>query len=363
MNWLKKNLFLVGGGVIALGLLGFAVFFLLTNKQGADEVGADLSTQTQELKRLATSDPYPNQENIESARKEQKKVGEFLQECRRFFVPVTDLTNVDSATFKNLLETAISEMVRDAEKAGVALPNSPAAKYDFTFKPQRSSVVFVPETLVPLATQVAEIKAICDVLFDARVHALTGLRRMPVAKEDDSATDYLLGKKATTNAVTGAVLAPYEIQFQGFTAEMAAVLEGFYRSSNCFIVRNIDVQTNVLAAAFTPEGAPSYLPYPTYAPPPSQLSPGDVMRQRYGGMGPGGRYGPFGGGGRYGQPGLGPGSRYAPPPALTPGPTPGAVAAHVRRGPETILDERPFKVTMYVEAVRLIERARSKSAK
>ena len=55
MNWLKKNLFLVGGSVIALGLLGFAIFFLLTNKQGADEVGADLSTQTQELKRLATT--------------------------------------------------------------------------------------------------------------------------------------------------------------------------------------------------------------------------------------------------------------------------------------------------------------------
>ena len=29
MSWLKKNLSLVVGGVVALGLLGFAIFFLL----------------------------------------------------------------------------------------------------------------------------------------------------------------------------------------------------------------------------------------------------------------------------------------------------------------------------------------------
>jgi len=38
-------------------------------------------------------------------------------------------------------------------------------------------------------------------------------------------------------------------------------------------------------------------------------------------------------------------------------------APAARRGPETILDERPFKVTMYVEAVRLIERGKAISAK
>src|SRR5439155_368936 len=83
-----------------------------------------------------------------------------------------------------------------------------------------------------------EIKAICDVLFDARVQMLVGLRRTPVAKEDEEATDYLFGRKPATNAVTGAVAVPYEISFQGFSGELAAVLEGFYRSSNCFVVKN-----------------------------------------------------------------------------------------------------------------------------
>ena len=164
MNWLKRNLFLVGGGVAALGLLGFAIFFLLTRKQAVDEVTAELNTRTEEWKQLVASDPYPNQENIERAKGEQKKLAEFLDQTRKFFVPVASFpTNLDGATFKNLLETTIAELVHDAEKSGVSLPSS--NRYDFTFKPQRNSLDFAPGTLVPLAMQVSEIRAICDVLL------------------------------------------------------------------------------------------------------------------------------------------------------------------------------------------------------
>ncbi len=251
-------------------------------------------------------------------------------------MPVASFTNIDSAVFKDLLQTSISDLEHDAEKAGVTLP----AKYDFTFTPQRKSVDFAEDTLVPLASQVAEIKAICDVLFEARIHTLNGLRRVPVAKEDQGATDYLLGQKPTTNTAVGAVLAPYEIQFQGFSAELAAVLEGFYRSSNCFIVKNLDVQTNVVSAASeSVPTVPSYFSYPSYAPPGvpplPQTSPGEMMRRRYG---------------------L---SRLPPTIAPTPAPPPAVLAPPARRGPETILDERPFKVTLYVQAVRLIERVKS----
>src|SRR3989442_4758130 len=285
MNWLKRNLFLVGGGVVALALLGFAIFFLLTRKSMVDQVTAELNTRTEEWKQLVARDPYPNPENIERAKGEQKKLAEFLDQTRKFFVPVASFpTNLDGATFKNLLETTISVLVHDAEKSGVSLPSS--NRYDFTFKPQRSSLDFAPATLVPLAMQVSEIKAICDVLFDARVHTLVGLRRAPVAKDEEgtaSSADYLSGRKPATNAVTGAVLAPYEIVFQGFSTELAAVLEGFYRSPNCFIVKNIDVQTNVVFASVG-EFVPSYVPSYSFAPgvPPPVLNPYEQMRRRYG---------------------------------------------------------------------------------
>ena len=49
MNWLKRNLFLVAGGVVAVALLGFAVFFLLTRKTMVDEVTAELNTRAEPL--------------------------------------------------------------------------------------------------------------------------------------------------------------------------------------------------------------------------------------------------------------------------------------------------------------------------
>ena len=53
MAWLKKNLFLAVGGLILLGLLGFAIFFLINSKAVVDEVTGQLAEQTEQLKKLA----------------------------------------------------------------------------------------------------------------------------------------------------------------------------------------------------------------------------------------------------------------------------------------------------------------------
>ncbi|HKS38663.1 MAG TPA: Amuc_1100 family pilus-like protein [Verrucomicrobiae bacterium] len=341
MNWIKKNLFLVVGGLIALALLAVAGWFWYTRKAAVDQVTAELNEQTAEFQRLMTRDPHPNQDNIEAARKEQERLTAFLGQARQYFIPAVSFTNLDKETFKGLLETTIFELVRDAEKAGVNLPG----KYDFTFKTQRGSVVFAPETLMPLATQVAEIKALCDVLFRARVHSLVSLRRIPVAKEDEGSIDFLSGRKPVTNAVTGAITTPYEIVFQGFSAELAGVLDGFYRATNCFIVKNIDVQTNVTVSATEP--VPSYQPFSYTAPaatptPTAQPSYDALMRQRYG----------IGNPYRGIRPGEGVPSTAAPVVPVTP----------TRRGPETVLDEKPLKFTMYLESVRLSPTASSKAA-
>lgn len=330
MSWIKRNIFLLVGGLVALGLLGYAGYYSYTEKTRVEEVTGLLNEKTTELKRLTTRDPHPNQGNIDLAKQEQVRENALIEKVRRFFTPVATFTNLDSATFKNYLETTIFQLDREAKDAGVELPQ----KFDYTFGPQRKKVDFTPDTLIPLASRLAEIQVLCDVLYDARVHSIVSLRRVPVAKDDDSANDYLLGKKPATNSVTGAVSSPYEVVFQGFTSELAGVLNGFSRSPHCFIVKNVDVQTNSASATTPGDSVPIYYNPGTTAPG-RQISPQDMMRMRYG-LGMRNRYGG------------GPQAAPAAPVVAAP-----VTAAPTRRGPETILDERPLKITMYIEAVTI----------
>ncbi len=338
MSWLKRNLFLVVGGVVALALLGGAGYFLWSEKTQADSVTGELQALIDDLTRLTSRDPFPNDANIEAVKVDQKRLATLLEDIRRHFVPTSAYTNIDSETFKGLLENTIAELEKSAERAGVKLPE----KYDFTFKPERTTTVFDAPDLLPLASELADIRAICDVLFRARVHLLSGIRRVPVGKLDQGAADFLTVVKARTNGVVNAVIRPYEFTFQGFSGELANVLDGFGRSPYCLIVKNVNVEP--VSASTTTEGGETstpgaYLQSSAGAGvPTAPLSAAERFARRYGrsAMGPGSRYPGFRG------------------PAATAPVTPAPVAvAPVRRGPETVLDEKPLKITMLIESVRM----------
>lgn len=350
MNWLKRNLSLVVGALVALILLGLTGFYLFSQRQKERAVTTQLEAQIAEWKRLTSRKPSASEENIEAARKEQQRLTELLQTNRQFYEPTATFTNMDSATFKTLLETTIYDLEQRASRNGVTLPQ----RYNFTAGRLRASVVFQEAELLPLAYQLAEIRAICQILFDARIHSLSKIRRVPVSKQDTGSTEYLTGSKIVTNAVTGAVVTPYEFTFNGFSSELSAVLTGLQQSKHAFIVKMMDVEH---AADATPALMPD-MPYPIpgggvpMTQPMQPQTGADLMRQRYG-QGPPGRGGPGGGRSsefiqRYGTTpgGRPPGAPGAPGNVLTP-------AGSARRGPETVLEEKQLKVTLTVDAVRL----------
>jgi hypothetical protein len=343
MNWLKPNLFLIIGCAVTLLLLGLAGFYLYTQVEKESTVSNQLETQMNDWRRLTTRVPSVNEDNIVLARAEQKKLADLFRETRGYFAPATTLTNIDTSTFRHLLDTTLFELEQSASRQGVALPPN----YAFTVDWVRRSVVFDQAELLPLAHQLAEIQELCEMLFDARVHSLVRLRRVPVSTRDQGSNDYLQGMKPITNAVTRAVVMPYEITFQGFTAELAEVLDTFQRTPMAVMVKTVDVESG--GALPTRIDAPSAVPGTPlrYAPPvrPGAPTGEDLMRDRYG-VGPAGARSPYGGRGtapdRYRQtPGPGTG------PALVP------FTGAARRGPETVLEEELLKITMVVEVVRL----------
>lgn len=336
MQWIKRNLYLVVGGVVALGLLGFAGFYLFTKVRQDQAITEELNTATARLETLARRDPYPNPENITAAKEEGVRLQGFLSDVEEHFLPPRIPDELNNMRFRSYLDNTRARLLADAQLAGVEVPTN----YWFTFSSLSGTVNFKPATLQPLATQLADIQSICQVLFDAKVNSLVWLKRVSVDSSDTSLTgsqDYLSGK-AVTNAYS--VVMPYEVAFQGFSSELAAVLDGLARLPHCLIVTNVVAEQAATATTPTSDesGQMAELSSRYGRPIGMGMDPRQAMMDRYG-MG-GGRYG----GGRYG------GGRGMPSfqPVI-----PQPVQRPASRGPATILDEKPLRFILSINAVNL----------
>lgn len=315
MQWIKRNLFLVVGGAVALGLLGLAGFYLLTKIQQDKTVTEQLDAATQKLETLAKRDPYPNPENIKSAKEEEDRLQKFLGNVEKHFASAPYPKQLSPMDFRTYLESTRAELTEQAQHAGVELPTN----YWFSFSAQKSAMTFSAGSLEPLASQVADIKAICEVLFDAKINSLVWLRRVPSDSQADVAgsQDYLSSKPTTNN---WSVMMPYEVTFQGFSAQLGSVLEGLVHSPYCYVVTNIVVEPASSATAGPSEQQS--------APPPGLANPPAVnpysMAARYGNI--------------YNR--------------MRGMPTPQPVV-QVQTGPKTILDEKSLRFTLSVQAIRL----------
>jgi hypothetical protein len=315
MAWVKRNLGLVIGGVVALALLGVAVFYFWSNYQQDQAVTAQLDETTEKFKGLLNRPLMPGGEgakvnNIELLREENKRMEHFLQDVRARFGKRDIPTNISNRDFRALLDNTVHDLQRAADSLGISVPGK--KDYWFTFSPQKSAVEF--KNIDMLTHQLMDVKDLCEILYSAKIHDLVGIRRVPASSEDNNTTDFLTDKKASTNEF--AVVTPYELRFQGFSSELARVLEKIVSAKRCFVVRSIGVDK-----APTEEQQAAAQPSP--------------MEMRYGG--------------RYRNP-----YNVAPPPVANP--------AAPRRPANVLLDENKLLMVLQVDAVRLKETPPAKAA-
>ena len=142
MQWIKRNLFLVLGGVVALGLLGFAGFYLFAKIQQDQGVTGELDSATQKLETLAKRDPYPNPENIAAAKDEGKRLQSFLGDVEKHFQPAPYPDELNPMEFRTYLDNTRAKLLSDAHRAGVEVPTN----YWFTFAAQKGAMTFSPAT-------------------------------------------------------------------------------------------------------------------------------------------------------------------------------------------------------------------------
>lgn len=343
MDWIKRNLYFLIGGLVALALMGFAGWYLYSKWDLNNEILGKLDEQYAELKRLNELKPHPGSgktDNIKAAKEQQQELRTYIQKAREHFqrcprIPVPESSKLTSQEFSSALSLTLAQMQQDATRASVVLPpkDSRGQTYSFSFAAQRESLAYAAGSLDPLSVQLGEIKVIGAVLLQAKINALDNLRRERVSDDDlkGPQTDYLPDKSVTNEL---AVLSPYELSFRCFSPELAAVLAGFASSPYGLLVKTINVEM-APATAVSPEpaAAPVYQPTATYTPPPPprRMEEAPGMPDRYG-----------------------MGSRPAIRPPAQPTYLPPVASTVNRGGLPLALDEKQLKVTLMLNVVKLV---------
>lgn len=313
MLWLKRNLLLAAGGLIAILLLGFGLYYFWTNRQNNKKIEAQLEENKTTFGGLINKDPYPSPTNIARAKQEVQRAREAITNARAYFQPVPFEPVTDQA-FKAVLDNSIFDLHKKAEAASVILPSK---TYAFTFEHQKRQLQFPPEAFPALPQQLAEIKLICELFFDAGINKLITVRRARLyAEEPLSQVDHH-EMKPEVDEPMGMGSNPYEVVFHAFSTDLATALQSFYKSTNGLLVKAIAVE---VAAAEAPQPGvnppAAQIPRPVVAPPaPAPTAPRPL------------------------------------PPRTAPGAT---APAKPPEGLKTVLNERLLKITMVLEVLRTL---------
>jgi hypothetical protein len=308
MAWIKRNLFFTIGSLIAILLLGAASYYGFKSWRDNSSKMGQLQEAYNDLQSDLNKVPSPSDDNIAAAKDQEGQLRKWIGDAREHFKPVPPIPNppdgnVTTEQFAGSLRKTIQDLQVEATNANVGLPPD----YSFSFAAERNLVTFAPGSLNPLASHLGDVKAICEILFDAKINALDGIQREMISDNDATGpqSDYLADKSQTGDFAT---ITPYIITFRCFSADLGHVIAKMAATDYAFVVKGINVMP--ASGAQAPMGGnPEAMPPPGF------------------------------------QPGFPPGGFNAQPPMQQQTPENG--------GLQTVLDEQLLQVTMAIEVVKL----------
>ena len=312
MLWIKRNLFLAAGGLIALLVLLGGLYYLWSGIQRNGELDEKVTENQTKLNGFYNSpDPFPSRNNIDLAKAEIEKLRQAAARSRKYFAPLP-VEKMTALQFRSFRDVTLDGLRRAADTADTKLPNN---GYTFSFLAQNGQTQFSPGTFPLVPEQMTELKAICETLFKASARQIGNIRRARVSDEDAKAggTDYLsLG--IITNVEAQVITSPYEVTFYGFSGSLAQIMTALARAPYGVVIKAIQVEGEDASKVADAGGLPAQgVAGVTPAGPPLARQPG----------------------------------RPLPPGAAGLRPPPGGA-----RRTQTILDEKPFKVTLLLYVVK-----------
>ena len=329
MGWIKRNLFFVVGGILTVGLLGLAGFYIYKGWSSNSDASSSLNELYSKLQELAQAPQQPGNDkinNTEIAKGQEQQMHDWIKQAAGYFQPIAPIPEgvVTSKTYATALGSTIYQLQQEAKQNSVNLP----PQYYFSFQAQ-STKLTISSGLGPLAEQLGQVKAISEILFGARVNDLISIQRVRVSDDDAAAgsqSDYI-DERPVTNDL--AVITPYMLTFQTFTPELARVITGFATSTNSFIVKSVSVQPANATESGEMNGTMNGPFYPSPSNPMPGYDPRYPHMQRMPMMPP-----------------------VEPPPNMPGAPTPTG-----KGGLQTVLKEQKLRIIMEVEIVKLLPKS------
>jgi hypothetical protein len=246
MNWFRQNRFL-GAFLIGLGVCTLAaVWFLFSAKSDSDDASTRLSQTVAELNRLEGLNPYPSEENLRKMKGHADDYGTTLAKLKdELKLRVLPETPMKPNEFQARLRVAMTTVSEKARGNKVKLPE----KFYLGFDEYTSALPRSEDAAKFLGQELAQIELLLNVLIDARVDALTSLRRTALPEESGatsspSATSPARKPGATTPA--GPKLVERNVVEATFVSTPAAARRALNQiagaSQQFFIIRLLHVR-------------------------------------------------------------------------------------------------------------------------
>ena len=116
MLWIKRNLFLAIGGLLAVLLLVGGLFYFFKARTASAELQEQLNATKSQVEGLYNKDPFPSLTNVDNAKRESERVRSALTQAKKFFTPVP-ADKVTGVAFRTYRDNTLAELQRAAEQA------------------------------------------------------------------------------------------------------------------------------------------------------------------------------------------------------------------------------------------------------
>ena len=244
MNWYRENRWLGNFLLASTGAAIVVLWFLFHARSGFAEASSQFSDAAKERNRLEHLNPFPNEENF---RKTQAALDNYAgtlnklkEELKAQTVPIAPLAPNE---FQTRLRQAIVNATEKARANRVKLPENFHLGFDeFT--------TTLPTTAAAplLGQELGQVELLVGILIDARVDAITALKRVTPPPETAAATTPAKKPPAPANVAPAAIERTIvDLTFAAAPSAMRKTLNQVVSSERqFFVVRTLYVRNEQL---------------------------------------------------------------------------------------------------------------------